>query len=182
MKRDLPDWLPGGGGLGSYILTPDKQLQAVDTLTWAHWMEAQRHLPVGVSLWKVGQNTVIEQGLVSTVFLGLDHGFGFLAGAQTDDYKPVVFETMCFTRRYRQTKRLMPPYLIQRGWPLRRRMHEHGQWRYTSWQEAEDGHRRAVKAYSASIRELEYLRLSGQTKRLEWAREALWREVQREPK
>jgi hypothetical protein len=49
---------------------------------------------------------------VSTVFLGLDHGYGG---------PPIIFETMIF------------------GGP-----HDKYQERYSTWQEAEEGHRRAV--------------------------------------
>jgi hypothetical protein len=58
---------------------------------------------------------------VSTVFLGLDHGF-------TDDGPPIVFETMAFD--------------------------DYGggdQWRYSTWEEAEAGHRRVVEQLRAKL-------------------------------
>lgn len=65
-----------------FILDDAGKVQAVpDCLTWARWFEtAKRHvalddLPGGVR--------------VSTVFLGLDHGFGLTA-------QPLLFETMIF--------------------------------------------------------------------------------------
>lgn len=59
----------------------------------------------------------IDEGLeVSTVFLCLDHSFG-------DDEPPVLFETMILGGVYDQ-------YL----------------WRYHTWEQAETGHNRVVKA------------------------------------
>lgn len=73
-----------------------------DVLEWARWFEnAQRH---------VADDTV-EGYRVSTVFLGLDHGFRHRG-------PPVVFETMIFT----------PDGEIE------------GMDRYCTWEEAEAGH------------------------------------------
>lgn len=67
---------------GKYILNEDGSVRLEpDLMVWAEWFEtAKRHvaldeLPGGVK--------------VSTVFLGLDHSFGF-SGA------PILFETMIF--------------------------------------------------------------------------------------
>jgi hypothetical protein len=93
---------------GQYILDGKKAVKADDLLSWAEWFEksdrivAKTDLPNGVK--------------VSTVFLGLDHGFGGT---------PLLFETMIF------------------GLP---EGHEHADFqdRYTTWEEAEIGHKRAV--------------------------------------
>jgi hypothetical protein len=92
-------------GIGSYILDGKKPVKEPDILKWALSFE-------------IGSRRVaLTEGYkkrVSTVFLGLDHSFGF--------GPPLLFETMLFGK---------------------------GQWvdeyceRYSTWQEAEDGHRRA---------------------------------------
>lgn len=56
---------------------------------------------------------------VSTVFLGLDHSFAVYTGVP---HKPILFETMIFGGK-----------------------HDQYQERYTTWKEAEAGHKRAVK-------------------------------------
>lgn len=56
---------------------------------------------------------VVGDVRVSTVFLGLDHGYG--------DGPPLIFETMIFGGD-----------------------HDGEQWRYSTWQEAEEGHAAAV--------------------------------------
>lgn len=82
MKRPRPPMR----GLGSYTLGgPDGHTPILeeDTLEWARWYEnswparrvARTDLPGGI-------------GYISTIFLGLDHGFG--------QDRPVLFETMSF--------------------------------------------------------------------------------------
>jgi hypothetical protein len=73
-----------------------------DLLTWARWFETgeNRH---------VAKDNVGEV-LVSTVFLGIDHGFG-------SDGPPILFETIVF------------------GGPL-----DQEQERYATWTQAEAGH------------------------------------------
>lgn len=58
---------------------------------------------------------------VSTVFLGLDHNF-------EEEGPPLVFETLIF------------------GGPC-----DGGMWRYSTWKEAEDGHRVAVEKVKTSL-------------------------------
>lgn len=80
-----------------YLLNPDKSITATeDFALWATWFEASAQN--GSRL--VGK-TYVNGYLISTVFLGLDHGFGSL------DF-PALFETMVFkdqqsgeTRRYK---------------------------------------------------------------------------------
>lgn len=71
-----------GGSNGRYILDANgNPIAAPDVPTWAKWFEtAQRQVAL----------TKVEPGVVevSTVFLGLDHGFG--------SGPPVLWETMIF--------------------------------------------------------------------------------------
>ena len=64
---------------GRYILDGRTPVLEPDLLTWGRWMETtERH---------VGEDTIGETR-ISTVFLGLDHGFG--------EPVPILFETMVF--------------------------------------------------------------------------------------
>lgn len=97
-----------------YILVGRQVVSCSDLMTWAHWFEtADRRVKL------------TEQGdvVVSTVFLGLDHGY-----LGSDDRLPVVFETMVFAA-------------------------DHGDdmERYCTWDEAEAGHARWVaKVFKAT--------------------------------
>jgi hypothetical protein len=66
-----------------YILNTDDELVAVDLLTWARWQEANR------LRCQIARDVLPDGTLVSTIFLGLDHGFGLTA-------RPLLFETMVF--------------------------------------------------------------------------------------
>src|SRR5215831_3729719 len=68
-----------------------------------------------VSNRRVGWTQVTSEVTVSTVFLGLDHRF-------VGEGPPILFETMIF------------------GGPLDQQI-----WRYASWDDAEAGHRAAVR-------------------------------------
>jgi len=68
-------------------------------------------------------------GLVSTIFLGINHGFGWTA-------QPLWFETMIFGN----DDRIIPPEAEQ----LLSRWREAQQWRYATWDEALSGHASAV--------------------------------------
>lgn len=70
----------------------------------------------------VAQDTVLGV-LISTVFLGLDHNF-------SNDGAPILFETMCFTE--------IEDVFQQ-------------QLRYTTWEEAEAGHRAIVELVRVSL-------------------------------
>jgi hypothetical protein len=62
-----------------YILD-GRQPKAVDLMTWARWFEtADRHVA----------DEIVNGYRVSTVFLGIDHGF-------PGDGPPLLFETMVF--------------------------------------------------------------------------------------
>jgi hypothetical protein len=63
----------------TYILVGHEPVPEPDLMAWSMWMEnADRHL----------RDTARDDVRISTVFLGLDHGFG--------DGRPVLFETMLF--------------------------------------------------------------------------------------
>ena len=65
-------------GIGKYILDGHKPVLCDDIMTWGRWFEtADRQV----------RDTARDDVRVSTVFLGLDHGFGG---------KPELFETMVF--------------------------------------------------------------------------------------
>lgn len=68
-------------GLGKYILNGKEPVLASDTLEWARWFE-------NADSRRVASDRVCEEAEVSTVFLGLDHGYG--EGA------PLLFETLVF--------------------------------------------------------------------------------------
>jgi hypothetical protein len=79
MKRPRPI----GGGLGHYILGgPDGHTPILeeDFLEWAKWYEKR------VEVCRVAWTEIANVGVISTIFLGLDHGFG--------SARPVLFETM----------------------------------------------------------------------------------------
>ena len=62
--------------------------------------------------------TTVSGVFVSTVFIGLDHSFG--------NGKPIVFETIAFGRKNRSL----------------------AQERYSTWAEAEAGHKKMVEAFT----------------------------------
>jgi hypothetical protein len=63
----------------TYVLDGKKPVLMQDLIGWAHWFEkANRHVA----------KTYLPHCYVSTVFLGLDHGFG--------EGPPMLFETMVF--------------------------------------------------------------------------------------
>lgn len=92
---------------GRYILDEQGQpIEDEDLIHWAAWFEtANRH---------VAKDVLPDGTKISTIFLGLDHGFG-------EQGLPVLWETMIF------------------GGP-----HDQYQERYTSREEAIAGHAKAV--------------------------------------
>lgn len=91
-----------------YILDANHRPVEVSLMEWAHWFET-----VGNRI--VDFTQINSEVHVSTVFLGIDYGFGHRG-------PPVLFETMIF------------------GGPL-----DNDCWRYTSWDDAETGHKAAVR-------------------------------------
>jgi hypothetical protein len=88
----------------TYVLVGRTPVAERDWMSWATWMED--HSPI------VRQDELEDDTVVSTVFLGFDHGW-FHAKQTT----PVLFETTVFGGDFDGTAR-----------------------RWTSWEEAEAGH------------------------------------------
>jgi hypothetical protein len=113
-----------GNPLGQYVL--DEQGEPVpepDIVQWGQWLQTafktgSRHLA----------KDTVDPYWVSTIFLGLDHGFG--------DGAPVLWETIIFGT--------WEEYEIIPGKPRKCRKTV-GQFRYCSKAEALAGHARAVK-------------------------------------
>ncbi len=98
---------------GLYILNADNSVRkAASLFEWGRWFETANRI--------VGATEITSQTRVSTVFLGIDHGW--------DRGPPILFETMIF------------------GGPL-----DNSQWRYSSWDDAETGHKVAVRKARAAI-------------------------------
>jgi hypothetical protein len=88
----------------TYILKGHEPVPEPDIIAWGRWFHtADRHV----------RDTARDDVRVSTVFLGVDHGFG---GPKE------LFETMLFVNGA-----------------------DHGVERYSTWDEAEEGHVRWVK-------------------------------------
>ncbi len=68
-----------------YILDGHTPVLVADVLEWTKWLETAGDARI------VAQTQVSEGVFVSTVFLGLDHSFNFVA-----DRAPMIFETMTF--------------------------------------------------------------------------------------
>lgn len=85
MKRDFPFGDEGDESRPRYYrLNPDHSIEPVDMMTWAEAFE----LPT-----RIIARSKIKGVQVSTVFLGLDHGF---PPWEDTPYRPVLFETMIF--------------------------------------------------------------------------------------
>jgi len=97
---------------GHYILRGKEPVPASDTLEWGRWFENKDNR-------RVAFDKVEDEAEVSTVFVGLDHGFGGT---------PLLFETMVF------------------GGKL-----DGEQDRYSTWEEAEAGHKAIVGRVRASM-------------------------------
>lgn len=109
-----------------YLLDENKQPYKVELLEWARWLENNK------KNMHVRFNTIKKFNVdISTVFLGLDHGYPRWSG-HTKSYKPVLFETMIF-------------------WPSNEELDQY-QERYSTWKEALEGHRKAVRMVIDKIR------------------------------
>lgn len=107
-----------------YILDENKNLVEVDLMTWANFFESFENR-------KVAQETLEDGTFVSTVFLGLDHNF-------SDNGPPLIFETMVFSPEEKK---------VQFG-DKERIFHEDlEQSRYSTWEEAMNGHRETVERW-----------------------------------
>jgi len=137
--------------IGYYILQGHDPIPLKDdqTLQWARWFEtAERH---------VAQDTVGDFW-VSTIFLGLDQNYALVG-------EPILFETMIFYEPARQLRKKLRQQM--RNWgELAAALQEsrkeapaldQSQWRYSTWEEAEEGHRAVVEA----IKDLDKLKSGG---------------------
>lgn len=108
LKGQASKYQIGKHPMTNYVLDPSGNAQPEpDTIKWAKWFE---HTP----------NRILRQNqigpiLVSTVFLGVDHSFGWRS-------RPVLWETMIFKGK-----------------------HDGYQERYSSREEALEGHKRALR-------------------------------------
>lgn len=108
---------------GLYILDGQRPVPCDDVSTWGRWChETDRH--VGLAIW--GDPDGAEVARVSTVFLGVDHGWG--------PGPPILFETMVFT-------------------PDLPRLDQH-QWRARTWEEAAEHHEIACALVRLALAEV----------------------------
>jgi hypothetical protein len=116
---------------GNYILDNNhKPVPVAEIREWARWYEtADRH---------VGR-TQIDEMIVSTVFLGIDHSW--------DGAKPLLFETMVFEPNHNDPDLgldfVQSDDFAPSGLP----------WRYSTWDEAEAGHAQMCELVRAAIQE-----------------------------
>jgi len=95
-----------------YVLKDKKAIPVSDVIYWGKWFEKNDD--------RIVKQETLDNGLwVSTVFLGIDHNFGF--------GKPLLFETMVFKSKDNLDEIDMD--------------------RYSTWTEAEKGHKKLVEKY-----------------------------------
>jgi len=91
--------------MGKFMLDQNRTpILVEDIIQWGRFLEQDRRVDL----------TIINGASISTVFLGLDHGYG-------DHIHPVLYETMVFSRN-----------------------EDEPCWRYTSEEEARIGHLKVV--------------------------------------
>ena len=107
----------------------DENHNVIPVRSWQEWSEwsEKAYQKTGISLRRVAETT-INGWWVSTVFLGLNHGFGG---------PPLWFETMVF-----EDKDSPPP--PETGNKIHALLNEM-QWRYATWTEAKEGHETIVE-------------------------------------
>lgn len=93
-----------------FILDENNNVIPANLMEWAEWLE-------NAGQKKIVQQDYIDDNFISTVFLGLDHGFGMSS-------EPLIFETMVFS-----------------GNPGKDIYCD----RSTTWKEAVKGHKRAIQ-------------------------------------
>src|SRR5262252_3680649 len=99
-----------------YILNDKNQAVPVDAKTWGYWFEAATRSRRRI----VAQEVIGDFYSISTVFIGLDHGFRGI---------PLLFETMIFVPDEEDDERMEDIWMERCG----------------TWSEAEDVHERAVE-------------------------------------
>lgn len=113
-----------------YILDGHKPVIEKDLLTWGRWFEEANRI--------VALDYLTPKLRVSTVFLGIDHSW------MEDSSNPVLFETMIF-RKLSKPIEFGGIVLYNDSLPY--------QDRYCTWQEALEGHEKAVQYASNVIRQ-----------------------------
>lgn len=108
-----------------YILKGKRVYPVEDTLEWGNWFETADRI--------VKQETLPNGMFVSTVFLGLDHSFG--------GGKPMLFETMVFDTNNKEKYKIGDVERESIG-------EEMDQVRYSTWGQAEAGHKKLVKKWN----------------------------------
>jgi hypothetical protein len=108
-----------GPANGRYILDGHRPVEEPDLFIWGRWMQDAD---------RVVRFNVLEGGTaISTVFLGLDHQYG--------DGPPLLFETMVFRG----------PMPTIDGLTINLGASGEDCQRYSTWEEAEDGHVEMLK-------------------------------------
>jgi len=98
---------------GYYILEGKNVKYVGDLIKWATWFETAD---------RIVKSDMIDGIYISTVFLGIDHGYPF------EEVPPILFETMIFGGE-------------EDGY----------QERYSTWEQAEAGHEKAIGIVKAEI-------------------------------
>ncbi len=122
-----------------YILKGREVIAIHDLYEWAEWLE--KDAKSGKKSNRIVKQDHLPNGLfVSTVFLGVDYNFGFGG-------KPVLFETMVFD----ETKKKNHSIVLSTGKTetvIDNLGEDIYQTRYCTYEEAEDGHEKAIKKFS----------------------------------
>lgn len=109
--------------IGHWILNENHEIVKATLMEWARWFEAPGN--------KIVERTPLDDYVISTVFLGLDHRWG-------GNGPPILFETMVFlTKDWNK---------IKKG-KRRQQLPDQEAERYCTWDEAKKGHRRFVWKY-----------------------------------
>jgi len=109
-----------------YILKGKKIVPIDDVLEWGRWFEKANR--------RVDETILPDGKRVSTVFFGTDYYFG-----PKEDREPILFETMVFSEKLETVK------LGKR----KRKIHpDLDVERYSTWEEAEKGHKEMVKKWT----------------------------------
>jgi hypothetical protein len=114
---DLPYRFDPENITGKYILRGHEPVACPDLILWALWFEDHAN--------RIVQQDQIGDYWVSTIFLGLDHGFNFTGGPRV----PILFETMTLIGK---------PGKDEDG--ERRGIWSDGCQRYSTWDQALAGH------------------------------------------
>ena len=97
----------------THFILEGKEPKPVDLMTWAKWYETAN---------RTVARDIVNDYLVSTVFLGLDHRFD-------DGGPPLLFETMVFPRCGKTVNYMLEEFAE----------------RASTWDEAEACHRRGIE-------------------------------------